>query len=66
MLHMHYLQELKMAESEHCVEVINEDNEVNRNKFMQILGCIHSLDLTPGLSYFPFLDKFHCLFLNYI
>ena len=37
-LHMHYLQELKMAESKHCVEeVINEDNEVNRNKFMHIL-----------------------------
>ena len=24
-------------------------------------GCIHSLD---GLSYFPFLDKFLCLFLE--
>ena len=63
MLYVHYLQELKMVESEHCVEeVINEDNEVNRNKFMQILGCIHSLYWTTGLSYFPILDKFDCLF----
>ena len=30
-----YIQELKMVESEHCVEnVISEDSEVNRNKFM--------------------------------
>ena len=35
---MHYIQELKMAESEHCVEeVISEDWEANRNKFVQIL-----------------------------
>ena len=27
-------------------------------------GCIHSLDWTTGLSYFPFLDKFLCLFLE--
>ena len=28
------------------------------------IGCIHSLDWTTGLSYFPFLDKCLCLFLE--
>ena len=27
-------------------------------------GCIHSLDWNTGLRYFPFLDKFVCLFVE--
>ena len=33
-------------------------------KLFQIDGCIHSVDWTTGLSYFPFLHKFLCLFLE--
>ena len=31
---------------------------------IQLLGCIRSPDWTTGLSYFPFLDKFVCLFVE--
>ena len=37
-MHVHYTQELKMVESELCVEeVISQDSTVNKNKFMQNL-----------------------------
>ena len=32
--------------------------------YANLLGCIHSLDWTTGLRYFPFLDKCLCLFLE--
>ena len=38
---MHYTQELKMAESAHCVEeVISKDNKLNRNKFMKNVSIV--------------------------